>query len=142
MGPANSCEWEAHFIDMGGTYHTAEAIDCKRIADAEGKRAFSKMIFAPQGPCHIRRNPNQRAENGALDPWSLNLRFWAPRSSVQGPQNPYFEGFRSNLGQKSGAPQTQIQRPRIQRPILGPLTKRGREKGDGKENVINCRKLS
>ena len=36
-------------------------------------------------------------------------------------QNPYFEGFGGDLGQKSGAPQAQIQRPRIQRPILGPL---------------------
>ena len=36
---------------------------------------------------------------------------------------PYFEGFRSDLGQKSWAPQTQVQGPRIQRPILGPLIK-------------------
>ena len=50
--------------------------------------------------------------------------FGAPRFSVQRPPNPYFEGFRSDLGQKSGAPQTQIQRPRIQRPILGPLIPR------------------
>ena len=63
----------------------------------------------------------QRAENSALDPWSLNLRFWGgPIFSPEAP-NPYFEGFRSDLGQKSGVPQTQIQRPRIQRPILGPL---------------------
>ena len=44
-----------------------------------------------------------------------------PDFQSRGPQNPCFEGFRSDLGQKSGAPQTQIQRPRIQRPILGPL---------------------
>ena len=66
---------------------------------------------------------NQRAENGALDPWSLNLRFGAPRFSVEKPQNPCFEGFRSDLGQKYGAPQMQIQRPRIQCPNLGPLIK-------------------
>ena len=47
--------------------------------------------------------------------------FGVPRFSVQRSPNPYFEGFRSDLGQKSGAPQTQIRRPRIQRPILGPL---------------------
>ena len=59
----------------------------------------------------------------AMDPWSLNLRFWgAPIFSPEVP-NPCFEGFQSNLGQKSGAPQTQIQRPRIQRPIVGPLIK-------------------
>ena len=66
--------------------------------------------------------------------WQLEGREWgvgsvvvgsaflgAPRFSAQRPQNPYFEGFRSDVGQKSGAPQTQIQRPRIQRPILGHL---------------------
>ena len=37
--------------------------------------------------------------------------FGAPRFSVQRPKNPYFEGFRSDVAQKSGAPQTQIQRP-------------------------------
>ena len=51
---------------------------------------------------------SQRAENGALHPWSLNLRFWsAPIFAVfsaQRAQNPYFEGFRSDLGQTSGAP--------------------------------------
>ena len=51
----------------------------------------------------------QRAENGALDPWPLNLRFWgAPIFSPEAPQT-FFEGFRSDLGEKSGAPQTQIQ---------------------------------
>ena len=44
-----------------------------------------------------------------------------PDFQSTGPKTPYFEGFRSNLGQKSGAPQTQIQRRRIQHPILGPL---------------------
>ena len=63
----------------------------------------------------------QRAENGALDPWSLDLRLGCPRLPVQRPPAPYFEGFRSDLEQKSGAPQTQIQQPRIQRPILDPL---------------------
>ena len=47
--------------------------------------------------------------------------FGALRFSVRRPQNPYFEGFRSDLGQKSGAPQSRIQRPRIQCPMLGPL---------------------
>ena len=49
--------------------------------------------------------------------------FGVHRFSVQRPPNPYFEGFRSDLGQKSGAPQTQIQRRRIQRAIPGPLIK-------------------
>ena len=48
--------------------------------------------------------------------------FWGrPDFQSRGSPDPYFEGFRSDLGQKSGAPQTQIQRPRIHRPILGPL---------------------
>ena len=65
-------------------------------------------------------------ENGALDPWSLNLRFWgAPIFSPEAPK-PLFWRVSERFGAKSGAPQTQIQRPRIQRPILGPLTK-----GDG-----------
>ena len=52
----------------------------------------------------------------------LNLRFLGrPDFQSRGPQNPNFEGLWSDLGQKSGAPQTQIQRPQIQRPILGPL---------------------
>ena len=48
--------------------------------------------------------------------------FGAPRSSVQRPPNPYFKGFWSDLGQKSGVPKTQIQRARIQTSILGPPT--------------------
>ena len=46
-----------------------------------------------------------------------------PDFQSRGPQTLDFEGFRSDLGQKSGAPQTQIQGPPIQRPILGPLSK-------------------
>ena len=46
-----------------------------------------------------------------------------PDFQSRGPKAPsYFEGFRSDMGQESGAPQTQIQRPRIQCPILGPLS--------------------
>ena len=55
--------------------------------------------------------------------WSLNLRFWgAPIFSPEAPtKNLILKGFRSNLGQNLGRPHMQIQRPRIQRPFLGPL---------------------
>ena len=43
----------------------------------------------------------KRAENGALDPWLLNLRCWgAPIFSPETPK-PYFEGFRSDSGRRS-----------------------------------------
>ena len=61
--------------------------------------------------------------NGALDPWSLSLRFWgAPIFSPEDPKPLFLKGFGAIiLWQKPGAPQTQIQRPRIQHRILGPL---------------------
>ena len=67
--------------------------------------------------------PDPFTSEGRMGRW-IHGRFWgAPIFSPEVPQNPCFEGFWSDLGQKSGVPQTQIQRPRIQRPILGPLIK-------------------
>ena len=68
----------------------------------------------------------QRAENGALDPWLLNLHFWGTRfwgTPIFSPEapKPLFRRVSERFGAKIGAPQTQIERPRIQRPILGPL---------------------
>ena len=64
----------------------------------------------------------QRAENGALDPWSLDLRFGAPQIFAPNPfetlQN---KGFWGLWTENRGTPKTQFQRPRIQRLILGPL---------------------
>ena len=85
-----------------------------KITHKQKNHGQSREVFYVY--CHF-----QRAKNGALEPWSLDLRFWGAPISVQSPQNLDFEGFRSDLGQNSGAPQTQIQRPRIRRPILGHL---------------------
>ena len=46
-----------------------------------------------------------------------------PDFQSRGPQTLILKGFGAILGPKSGAPQTQIQRPWIQCPILGPLSK-------------------
>ena len=63
-----------------------------------------------------------------------------PDFSPKGP-NPCFEGFRSDVGQKSGAPQTQIQRPRIQRPIFGTLILLFRNTAlfEGEKRAKRCR---
>ena len=50
-------------------------------------------------PCF---SPFLRAENGALDPWSLILRFEAPRFSVQRPQTLIFNGFSAIWGKHLG----------------------------------------
>ena len=44
-----------------------------------------------------------------------------PDVQSRGPKTLILKGFGAIWGKKSGVPQTQIQRPRIQRPILGPL---------------------
>ena len=69
---------------------------------------------------------NQRAENGVLDPWSLALRVGRPRFLPQIAPKPFKTRVFGLWTENRGAPKTQIQRPRIQRPILGPLTKRSR----------------
>ena len=63
----------------------------------------------------------QRAENGALDPWSLDLRLGRPRCLPQIAPKPFKIRVWVLWTENQGAPETQIQRPRIQRPILGPL---------------------
>ena len=63
----------------------------------------------------------QRAENGALDPWSLDLRLGRPRFLPQITPKPFKIRVWGLWTENRGAPKTQIQRPRIQRPILGPL---------------------
>ena len=90
-------------------------------AKNRGKKAKRTNGTYFAGPHPHPQDFHQRAENRALDPWSLHLRFGVPRFSVQRPRNPYSKEFQSDLGQESGTPQMQIQRPRMQRPILSPL---------------------
>ena len=64
---------------------------------------------------------HERAENGAFDLW-LDLHFWGtPIFSPEDPKHFFQWRVGSNLGQTSGAPQTQLQRRRIQHPVLAPL---------------------
>ena len=70
----------------------------------------------------VKNNPKRFLGNGYL--WGPSMRRWirgrwiclfgAPWFSLQRPPNPCLEGFQSDLGQKSSAPHTQIQRPRTQ----------------------------
>ena len=47
----------------------------------------------------------QRAENGALDPWSSNLRFWgAPIFSPEEPKPLILKGFGTIWGKNLGRP--------------------------------------
>ena len=62
----------------------------------------------------------QRAEKGALDPRSLDLRLGRRRFFPQIAPKPFKTSLLGPLDCR-GTPNTQIQRPRIQRPILGPL---------------------
>ena len=75
---------------------------------------------------------SQRAENAVLDPWSLDICVWdAPDVCPKSLRNPSrYKGLRASglWSENQGAPKTQIRRPRIQRPILGPLSLRVRLK--------------
>ena len=64
----------------------------------------------------------QRAKNGALGATLSDLRSWgAPDFAPNRSETPSKQGFGGLWTENRGAPRTQIQRRRIQRPSLGPL---------------------
>ena len=78
------------------------------------------LVFSERG--QLSQAIPQRAANGGLDPWWLDLAFLGrPTFPSRGPKTLILKGFGTS-GRKSGAPQKrQIQPRRIQPPILGPL---------------------
>ena len=78
---------------------------------------WSKMSMLRSSECF----PSQRAENGALDVLSLDLHFGAPDFQSRGPKTLILKGFIIAIwGKILGRPKMQIQRRRIQCPILSP----------------------
>ena len=134
----------------------------------DGQQELEKACYAC---AHLERNgceapacravSLQRAEQGALDLWSLDLRLGRPRFLPQIAPKPFkIRGFGA-WTENRGAPKTQIQRPQIQRPILGPLIparrncteyflssseisadrKKGQQKGVTSKNVKHRQKM-
>ena len=72
---------------------------------SRGSRVIKlKNASCQMGGREVTRRQIRRAENGALDPWLLNLRFWgAPIFSPEAPK-PLFWRVSERFGQTSGAP--------------------------------------
>ena len=110
------------------TYHTLQALkvqishpnhSTKPQSGRESRLHLANRCFSlrPEIACH-----DSEGREWGIGSVVVNLCFWGALIFSPEAQNPYFEGLRSDLGQTSGASQTPIQQPRIQRPILGSLS--------------------